>query len=145
MFSKKAIDMYPEVSVALSVLGMPVVSISTSVIAETPVSQEIALSVPSVPSVSVSTAVATFTDAGVVTMTIASPCVITKAGHGLAADREVFFKTTGNLPTGIVQYTHYYVKLPETDTFQISATPGGAAINTSGTQSGTHNLWTKDL
>ena len=57
MFGKKAVDMYPEVSVALSVPGVPAVSVSTSVIAETPVSQEIALSVPSVPTISISTSV----------------------------------------------------------------------------------------
>ncbi len=28
-----------------------------------------------------------------------------------------------------------------TNTFQVSTTPGGAAVNTSGTQSGTHNLY----
>lgn len=144
LFGKKAVDMYPEALIALSVLGVPSVSVSTSVIAEDPVSVDTVLTIPAVPTVGASTSVATFTDAGAVTMSIASPCVVTKVGHGLAANHEIFFKTDGALPTGIVQYTHYYVKDPAADTFNISATPGGSAINTSGSQSGTHNLWTKD-
>ena len=123
---------------------IPTVSVSTSKIEETPVNDTLTLSVPAVPTVAVSTGVATFTDTGSVTMDIASPCVVTKAGHGLAADREVFFSTSGTLPTGITVFTHYYVKSPAADTFNISATVGGSNINTSGSQSGTHNLWTKD-
>lgn len=75
------------------------------------------------------------------TITIASPGVITNVGHGLVANDPVEFSTTGALPTGIVNRTIYYVKNETADTFQISSTPGGSAINTSGTQSGTHTLW----
>lgn len=73
-----------------------------------------------------------------VTMTIASPCEVTFTSHGLAADTPIYFTTTGALPTGIVANTVYYVKSPTASTFNIAATVGGAAINTSGTQSGTH-------
>ena len=73
-----------------------------------------------------------------VTMTIASPAVITWNAHGLAANTPIVFTTTGALPTGITAGTVYYVLSPTTNTFNISATAGGAAINTSGTQSGTH-------
>jgi uncharacterized protein YmfQ (DUF2313 family) len=133
------------VTMSIAIPAVPTVGAATSVIAEDPVSVDtVSLTIPAVPTVGASTSVATFTDAGAVTMSIASPCVVTKAGHGLAADHEIFFKTSGTLPTGIVQYTHYYVKDPAADTFNISATVGGAAINTSGSQSGTHNLWTKD-
>lgn len=133
-----------KILITLTVPAIPTISVSTAVIAEAPVSQTIELSVPAVPSIAVSTAVATFSDAGTCTMTIASPCVVTKAAHGLAANHEIFFNTTGALPTGIVRYTHYYVKDPLENTYNVSATPGGAAINTSGSQSGTHSLWTKD-
>lgn len=81
-------------------------------------------------------------NAGSATMTIASPCVVTKAAHGLAADTPVLFATTGALPTGLAAGTIYYVKSPATDTFQLAAAPGGAAINTSGAQSGVHTLYT---
>jgi hypothetical protein len=73
-----------------------------------------------------------------VTMTIASPCVVTWTAHGLAANTPISFTTTGALPTGLVAGTVYYVLAPVTNTFNVSATAGGAAINTSGSQSGTH-------
>ena len=75
---------------------------------------------------------------GTFTVTIASPGVITLNGHGLSdGDRTRIF-TTGALPTGLSANTDYYVTASTTNTFQLSATRGGAAINTSGTQSGTH-------
>jgi len=80
-----------------------------------------------------------------VTMTIASPCVVTYTNHGLAANAEVVFSTNGALPTGITAGTTYYVKSPTTNTFNISATPGGAAINTSGSQSGQHRMLANSL
>lgn len=75
-----------------------------------------------------------------VTMTIASPGVITWTSHGLSANDPVRFTTTGALPTGFVANTTYFVVGASitTNTFQLSATAGGAAINTSGTQSGVH-------
>lgn len=76
----------------------------------------------------------------VVTMTIATPGVITWTAHGRSANDPVQFTTTGALPTGLVAATTYYVVGASitTNTFQLSATPGGAAINTTGTQSGVH-------
>ena len=76
--------------------------------------------------------------AATVTMTIASPCVVTHTNHGQADGAEVIFTTTGTLPTGIVAGTTYYVKSPAASTYNVAATPGGAAINTSGSQSGVH-------
>lgn len=74
-----------------------------------------------------------------VTVTIAAPGVFTWTAHGLAVDTPVKFSTTGALPTGVTAGTTYYVKtVPSADTFQIAATPGGAAITTTGTQSGVH-------
>lgn len=73
-----------------------------------------------------------------VTMTIASPCVVTYTGHGMVNGAGVIFSTTGALPTGLTAGTLYYVINRATDTFQVAATQGGAAINTSGTQSGVH-------
>lgn len=135
-------------SLLLSVPAVPTVTSSTSKIEETPIAIEAddldTLEVPAVPTVTPGATVYTYTDDGECTISIASPAEITLAGHGLAANHEVYFKTSGALPTGIVQYTHYYVKSPTEDTFNISAAAGGAAINTSGSQSGTHKLWTKD-
>ena len=74
-----------------------------------------------------------------VTMTIASPCVVTWTGHGFAGGEEISFTTTGALPTGLTAGTVYFVKFINANTFNVSATSGGANINTSGSQSGVHS------
>jgi len=76
------------------------------------------------------------------TMTIASPAVVSETGHGYAAGDKILFRTTGALPTGVTAGTVYFVIAAGlgADDFQFSATSGGSAINTSGTQSGTHTL-----
>ena len=75
----------------------------------------------------------------IVTMTVASPGVITWTNHGLLAGTPISFATTGALPTGLVAGTTYYV-VPTiaANTFSVAATIGGAAIVTSGAQSGVH-------
>ncbi|AKO97601.1 MULTISPECIES: hypothetical protein [Marinovum] len=75
-----------------------------------------------------------------VTLTIATPGVVSWTGHNLTAGRPVTFSTTGALPTGITSGTIYYVSEDglEEDSFRITATPGGSDIATSGSQSGTH-------
>lgn len=80
------------------------------------------------------------TSKGAVTISIASPGVVTCTAHGLVANTPVLLTTTGALPTGLTANTIYYVRNPATDTFELSATSGGASINTTGTQSGTHTL-----
>lgn len=78
-----------------------------------------------------------------VTMTIAAPGVITDTAHGLAVNTPIAFTTTGALPTGLTASTTYYVKtVVSADTYTVSATAGGSAITTSGTQSGTHTRTT---
>lgn len=79
---------------------------------------------------------------GTFTVTIASPAVFTKNGHQLSAGDKVVFATTGALPTGLTAGTTYFViatGLTSND-FEVAATEGGAAINTSGGQSGTHSI-----
>lgn len=73
----------------------------------------------------------------VVTISAASPGVVTLVGHGKVDTEPVRFNTTGTLPSPLVAGTVYYVKSPAADTFNVAATPGGAAINTTG-GSGTH-------
>jgi hypothetical protein len=75
-----------------------------------------------------------------ITVTIASPGVVTLNAHGFPANAPVVLATTGALPTGLAAATTYYVTSPTTNTFQLSATKGGSAINTSGTQSGVHTV-----
>lgn len=78
-----------------------------------------------------------------VAITIATPGVVTWNNHGLAAGAGVVFSNTGGgLPTGITAGVTYYVVNPAANTFQIAATVGGAAINTTGSQSGTQTCST---
>lgn len=75
-----------------------------------------------------------------VTISIASPAVVSWTGHGLAIGAALVFSTTGALPTGITSGTVYYIIAAGfgTDAFEISTALGGSAVDTSGTQSGTH-------
>jgi hypothetical protein len=74
-----------------------------------------------------------------ITVTIASPAVVTSS---LAVNEGdvISFTTTGALPTGLSVGTLYYVKTPVSNTFNVSATFGGAAIITTGVQSGVHSI-----
>jgi hypothetical protein len=76
-----------------------------------------------------------------VTISNATPSVITYTAHGLTANTPVVFTTTGSLPSGLVAGTTYYVAGLGTitdNTFNVSATPGGSLINTTTAGSGTH-------
>jgi hypothetical protein len=73
------------------------------------------------------------------TVTIATPGVLT-LGYPLDNGTAVTLTTTGWLPTGLVPGTVYYVINASGSTCNLSATYGGSAINTSGTQSGTQYI-----
>ena len=79
------------------------------------------------------------TNAATATMTIASPAVVTIPHCAVAGDK-VVFTTTGALPTGVTAGQVYYVISAGLtgNAFEFSTTSGGSAVNTSGTQSGTH-------
>lgn len=79
---------------------------------------------------------------GTFTVTVASPAVFTLNSHGLTLNDSVRFTTTGALPTGLAINTTYYIIAAglTTNTFEVSITLGGAAVNTTGTQSGVHTL-----
>jgi hypothetical protein len=86
----------------------------------------------------------TFSPLAASTISIASPAVVTMT-NTFAAGQTIYFTTTGSLPTGINPLgvtTLYYVISAglSGSSFQFSATPGGAAINTTGTQSGTQSV-----
>jgi hypothetical protein len=78
-----------------------------------------------------------------VTITIATPAVVTLAAHGWVAGQAIQFFTTGALPTGITAGIPYYVSATglAAGAFQFSATKGGASVNTSGTQSGVQSVY----
>jgi microcystin-dependent protein len=81
---------------------------------------------------------------GTVTITIATPGVVTLASHGFQTGDMIYLTTTGALPTGLSQNTIYYVINVTSSTFRLATSAAnaaaGTAINTSGTQSGTHTL-----
>ena len=81
-----------------------------------------------------------------VTITIASPAVVTWPGENISINTPVVFSTSGSLPTGITAGQTYFVRSAvSTNSFTISATLGGTEITTSGTQIGqqtaTVRLW----
>lgn len=81
---------------------------------------------------------------GTVTISIASPGVVTKTSHGLNTGDQVYLTTSGALPTGLTAETLYYVIYVNANTFRLATSRvnafSGTAINTSGSQSGAHTL-----
>jgi microcystin-dependent protein len=79
---------------------------------------------------------------GTFTITIAAPAVVTLNGHGFITGDQVYFTTTGALPTGLAINTIYFVVRIDANTFNLSTTLANAIaatkITTTGTQSGTH-------
>lgn len=80
-----------------------------------------------------------------VTITNASPGIISWTAHGLSQGSAVFLTTSGGLPTGLVVNTVYFVTYGSTflaNSFALSTTVAnavaGTAINTSSAGSGTH-------
>jgi len=76
------------------------------------------------------------------TFTIATPCVVTTANLALYDLAPISFTSTGSLPTGLDIGSMYYVRNfnATLGTFNVSSTPAGGLIATSGTQSGFHYL-----
>ena len=81
---------------------------------------------------------------GTVTITIASPGVVTFT-VSLVEGTAVSFTTTGALPTGLSAGTTYYLRNVSGLTANLSATPTGSVITTSGTQSGVHSMILEDV
>jgi hypothetical protein len=77
-----------------------------------------------------------------VTVTVASPAVLS-ASISLSNGDAIVLNTTGALPTGLTPGTIYYVVNHSGITFNLATSYGGAAINTSGTQSGDHSISTR--
>lgn len=72
--------------------------------------------------------------ASAVTISVSSPATVTMPSHGLLANMGIVFGGSGTIPVGITPGTQYFVSATglTASTFQISATIGGASINTSG-------------
>ncbi len=79
---------------------------------------------------------------GTVTITHASPGVLTAVNHGLVVGDTVQFTTTSALPSGLSTGITYYVVAAGLDAnnFEVSATSGGSAINTTSDGAGVHTV-----
>ena len=82
-----------------------------------------------------------------VTISNATPAVVTLTNHGLRYGTGVAFSTTGALPIGITAGTTYYAKSTASNTFNLydtaeHAVAGGSTgrVNTSSAGSGTHTV-----
>lgn len=89
------------------------------------------------------------TASATVTITIASPAVVTHNSHGLVTGEKIYLTTTGALPTGLTANTTYFVRVVDANSYRLATTLNNAAngtvINTSGTQSGTHTAFSGGL
>lgn len=76
------------------------------------------------------------------TITIANPAVVSATAHGLAIGNRIWFTTTGGLPSGLSTGIGYYIISAGfgVNSFEIALSPGGTAIVTTGSQSGTHTI-----
>lgn len=66
---------------------------------------------------------------------------VTITAHGIADDTPVSFLSTGTLPTNLTSNAIFYVINATADTFQVSSTVGGSAVNLGGTPTGTATCW----
>lgn len=78
------------------------------------------------------------------TVTIATPGVCTKNGHGYISGQKCQLSTTGALPTGLAAATTYYIHVINANDFHLCTSlanvAAGTYINTSGGQSPTHTI-----
>lgn len=66
--------------------------------------------------------------------------VVTSSTHGMVTNDIVQLTTTDTLPAGLELATDYYVTKIDADTFTLSTTIGGTAIDITDTGTGTHTF-----
>jgi hypothetical protein len=66
--------------------------------------------------------------------------IITITGHSFSDNDLVSFSTTDTLPGGLVAGVYYHIITATTDTFQVSATQGGSAVNITSVGVGNHTI-----
>jgi hypothetical protein len=64
----------------------------------------------------------------------------TSISHGLTNDTPVYVVSTGVVPGGLDPTVQYYIINSATDTFKLSTTVGGAAVNITSIGTGSHYL-----
>ena len=82
---------------------------------------------------------------GTCTISVASPGVVTLAGHGRVTGERVYLTTDGTLETGLSPNTDYFVIELNDNTFNVAASladaEAGTGIETTGAGSGTHTCY----
>ncbi len=80
-------------------------------------------------------------------ISIGSPAVITRVGHGLQPGYQFSLSTTGSLPTGVNDVEIYYVLSDgwTVDSFSFSTVKNGTPVITSGSQSGVQSYYVEGL
>lgn len=76
-----------------------------------------------------------------VTISNASPCLVTWANHMLADGTPIYFTTSGTLPTGLTASQIYFVRDSLQGTFRLAEFPDGPPLATSSAGSGTHTAF----
>lgn len=74
------------------------------------------------------------------TFTAAVTDIITSTAHGLIEEDLIQVSSSTTLPAGLSASTDYYVRDVTTNTFKVSATKGGTAVDITGTGTGTHTF-----
>lgn len=72
-----------------------------------------------------------------VTATVATD-VLNGTAHGYSNDEQVILSTTTTLPAGLSDSVYYWVVNATANTFQVSLTKGGTAVDITDTGTGTH-------
>lgn len=75
----------------------------------------------------------------------ASTDVVTANSHGFSNGYHVLVDSTVTLPGGLSKQVIYYVINVTTNTFQLSTTSGGSAVNITDTGTGTHTVYNNSL
>ena len=70
--------------------------------------------------------------------TAATTDIITSNAHGLSEGDCIWVSSATTLPAGLSASTNYYVRDVTTNTFKVSATPGGTAVDITDTGTGVH-------
>jgi hypothetical protein len=74
------------------------------------------------------------------TFTAATTDIITATAHGLTAGTRITAASADTLPAGLTASTNYYLRDVTTNTFKVSLTPNGAAVDITDTGTGVHTL-----
>lgn len=80
---------------------------------------------------------------GIVFTAVAATDVITAVNHGFSNGDRILVDSAGTLPGGLANQTVYYVISATTNTFKLSTSSGGSAVNITDTGTGVHGAYSQ--